>query len=424
MFSGSDPDSLRALFRFHAGAGARVASRNGVITICAILFVLGSAPDPLVFLYTLTRGIASTTKGPGPLVAITALAFILARDAVPRLTLGLAGWTRSLPVTGAQHRRGVVAGLAIVQIPLMVAVLFAALLTALVYREPVSFAKLLGAPLALVAASAAAVPAQRWYMTGPLAAAAAGLAALGRWPYLAAAIPLFILADRAAGSIRFPDRRAAVPSPALPGSLRIFRFTWRAVGWRLVAPIPLPMFALAAAWFYTRNNELAPHDVGFVARLWSVIAVAIYVGALGDIVAARRPSWPWLRSLPWPSTARAVDDTIAIGLPALGVVLATAVVDARASIVALATLPPLAALAAAALAGARRRLTRVSGLLIIVGTLLGAACAFYPWVAPLTLLTTPVVVRLGAARGRRETVTGWKELYHDAAGDTLAWSTR
>ena len=418
------PPALQSLFWFHASGGARVASRNGVLTICAIVFAFGSAPEPLHLLYSVARGIASTARGAGPVVAIGMLAFILAREAVPRLTLGLGGWTRSLPVTGAQHRRAVVAGLAVVQIPLVAAIVVAALLTALVYREPLSLAKLVGAPLALVAASAAAVPAARWYLYSPLAAGAALLASLGRWPHLAAAVVLLVLADRVAGSIRFPERRAAIASPALPGSLRVFRFTWRAVGWRLLVPVPLSLFALAAAWFYTRNNELTPPDLGFVARLWGVIAVAVYIGALGDHLAARRPTWPWLRSLPWSSAARAVDDAIALGVPALGVVLASTIVDVRASIVALATLPPLAMLGAAALPGARRRLTRVSGVLFITGGLLGTACAFYPWVAPLALFATPLVARLAAARGRREVVTGWKELYHDATGDSLAWSTR
>jgi hypothetical protein len=247
---------------------------------------------------------------------------------------------------------------------------------------------------------------------------------MGRWPTLAAALALSVAADALAGPIRFPDRRAAVPSPAMPGSLRIFRFTWRAVGWRVLAPLPLPFFALAAAWFYTRNNDLGPADVGFVTRLWSVIAIALYVGALGDIIATRRPVWPWLRSLPWSSTARATDDTLALAIPALAVAFATALVDVPSTLGALVTLPPLAALAAAALPGARRRLTRVSGLLIVAGVLLGMASAYVPWVPPLVLVMTPLVIRAAAARGRREVVTGWKELYHDAAGDTLAWSTR
>ena len=186
----------------------------------------------------------------------------------------------------------------------------------------------------------------------------------------------------------------------------------------------MPALALAAAWFYTRNNDLVGADLGFVARLWSVIALALYVGAVADIVVTRRPAWPWIRSLPWSSTSRAIDDAIAVGAPAIVVALASSLVDARTVIVSLATLPPLAALAALLAHGARRRLTRVSGALIVVGILLGTAVAFHPLVAAAALIVTPAIIRAAARRDRRETVTGWKELHHDAAGDSLAWTAR
>jgi hypothetical protein len=186
----------------------------------------------------------------------------------------------------------------------------------------------------------------------------------------------------------------------------------------------LPAFALAAAWFYTRNNALSAAEVGFVARLWSVIAVALYVAAVADIVVTRRPSWPWIRSLPWSSTARSVDDVIAIGAPAFAIAIAAAVVDPAAVPVAVAVIPPLAALATVLLPGAARRLTRVSGAVLIAGPVLGTAVAYAPWVAAVALVATPLLVRAAARRDRSAIVTGWKELHHDAAGDSLAWNDR
>jgi len=204
----------------------------------------------------------------------------------------------------------------------------------------------------------------------------------------------------------------------------MFRFTWRAVGWRLLAPLPVSALALAAAWFYTRNNELVGPDVGFVARLWSVIALALYVGGLADIIVTRRPAWPWIRSLPASSTARAADDTMAIGIPGAVVALASGIVDARTAIVSLAMLAPIAALAVLLSHGARRRLTRVSGTLIVTGIGLATGVAFYPLVSVAALALTPLLVRAAARRDRRQIVTGWHELHHDATGDSLAWSAR
>jgi hypothetical protein len=412
-----------ALVRFHTAGGARVASRNAIATICAIIVVLGSAPDPLLWLRFLALGVAGTGASNGPLIGLTAIAYALARDAVPRLTLGLGGWTRSLAADGVEHRRGVMYGLPIIQLPLAAAVVIGALLTALAYHVPLSWPKLLGTPLALCAAGAAAIPARRRFAASPAFAASAFFASLGSWMTLAASIALFAVGDLAAGPLRF-DARASAVSPAAPGTLRMFRFTWRAIGWRLLTPLPLPTLALAAAWFYTRNNDLVGAELGFVARLWSVIALALYMGAVADIIVTRRPSWPWIRSLPWSSTARAVDDAIAIGAPAIVIALGAAIVDPRTAIVSLATLPPLAALAALLLHGARRRLTRVSGALVVAGIVLGVAIAFYPLIAAAAGLSTPLVIRAAARRDRREIVTGWKELHHDATGDSLAWSAR
>jgi hypothetical protein len=413
-----------SLFRFQLAGGGRVASRNAIASISVIIIVLGSAPDPLVWLRFLALGVAGSGVGSGPLIGLTLIAYALAHDGVHRLTLGLSGWTRSLPVDGVQHRRGVMYGLPIIQLPLMAAAVVGALLTVVAFHWPVAIPKLLGAPLALVAAGAAVIPARRWIIATPLFGASALVASLGNWRALGLAAVLFVVADLTAGSLRFPPPTPAVSSPASPGTLRMFRFTWRAMGLRLLLPLPISMLALAAAWFYSRNNELSPTDTGFVARLWASIAIALYLGAVGDIVASRKPTWPWLRSLPWSSTDRVIDDAIAIGVPGLGIALASAVVDLRTVVFALASLVPLAVLAAGLIRGARRRLTRVSGPLVVVGIVLGTAGAFYPWIAGVALASTPLLVRLAARRDRREIVTGWKELYHDAAGDTLAWSAR
>ena len=416
--------TVSSLARFHLAGGARVASRNAIATIGLIIIVLGSAPDPLVWLRFLALGAAGSHFTTGPLVGLAAIALGLARDAVPRLTLGLGGWTRSLPATGVQHRRGVVYGLPIIQLPLVAAMGVAAALTVFAYRVPVSLPKLLGLPAMLIAAGAAATPARRGLLAGPCFVATTLLAALGRWDALGAAIALFVVADIVAGPLVFRARRATAAPVMTPRGLRMFRFTWRAMGWRMLTPLPLPALALAAAWFYSRNNGLTGADLGFVARLWTIIALALYVGAIADIVVTRRPAWPWSRSLPWSSTDRAIDDAIALGLPAVIIAVVAVVVDPRALVVALATLPPIAALAALLLHGARQRLTRVSGPLILAGIFLGTIVAFVPLVAALAAAATPFIVRVAARRERRAVVTGWKELHHDASGDSLAWSAQ
>lgn len=416
--------SLAPLFRFHAASGARVASRNAILGLCTVVFAIGSAPEPLLLVRAIARGMAAADVAPTSLYVVTALAFVLAHEAVPRLTLGLGGWARSLPVEGGQHRRGVTLGLAIVHLPLALAVALGALITVVAYRDPLSAPKLLGAPVALLAAGAAAVPARRRLLALPLTLGAAGLAASGRWLGLGIALVLLAAADRAAGALQLQPRRSVGPAGADSRSSRMVRFTWRAIGWRALAPLPLPALALAAAWFYTRNNGLTGPDAAFIARLWGVLAVVLYTGAVADVIAARRPPWPWARSLPWSSRDRATDDTIALALPAIGIALAAAVVDPRAPFVTLAVLPPIATIGAGALPRARHHVTRATGRLVLAGIPLAIACAYAPWVAALVLLGTPLLVGLAARGDRRVVVTGWRELYHDAAGDTLSWSAR
>jgi len=418
------PSRLISLTRFQLVGGARVASRNAIATVGAVIIVLGSAPDPLVWLRFLALGTAAAIAGSGPLIGLAVIALGLARDAVPRLTLGLGGWTRSLSASGVDHRRAVMLGLPIIQLPLAAAVIVAAVLTRAAYHTPLSLPKLLGAPLAFVAAGGAFIPSRRGIVSAPMFVAATLLATLGRWPTFVLSLVLFVAADVCAGPLRFRGSRVAVPTPGVPGSLRMYRFTWRAIGWRLAAPLPMPALALAAAWFYTRNNELAGAELGFVARLWSIIALVLYVGAVADLVVTRRPTWPWIRSLPWSSTARTIDDVIALGAPAVIVALAAGIVEPASVVAALAALPPVAALAALLLHGARRRLTRVSGPLLVAGALLATAVAFAPWVAAVALAATPLIVRVAAGRDRATITTGWKELHHEAAGDSLAWSDR
>ena len=75
--------AVRSLVLFHLAGGARVASRNAIATIGAIIIVLGSAPDPWLWLRFLALGVAGTGFGSGPLIGLTAIAFALARDAAP-----------------------------------------------------------------------------------------------------------------------------------------------------------------------------------------------------------------------------------------------------------------------------------------------------------------------------------------------------
>jgi len=63
-----------SLLWFHLSGGARVAARNAIATIGLIIIVLGSAPDPWVWLRFLSLGVAAKGVGSGPLIGLTLIA--------------------------------------------------------------------------------------------------------------------------------------------------------------------------------------------------------------------------------------------------------------------------------------------------------------------------------------------------------------
>ena len=153
---------------------------------------------------------------------------------------------------------------------------------------------------------------------------------------LAASIVLFVAADLVAGPLRFAaPARGASRHRRLPERFACFDFTWRAVGWRAAR-------ATANAGARARRGVVLHAK----QRAWSAPTLGLRRATVEhhrDRAVHRRasatsscrddPSWPWIRSLPWSSAARAVDDAIAIGAPAIGIALASGIVDLRTIIV-------------------------------------------------------------------------------------------
>jgi len=81
----SEWPAARATFRFHAGAGARVALRNSVVATAVALFLLGMAPNPLRLLVALASSLAAAHTPPWALYLIALLGAALARHATPQV---------------------------------------------------------------------------------------------------------------------------------------------------------------------------------------------------------------------------------------------------------------------------------------------------------------------------------------------------
>lgn len=411
-------EPTRALLVFHRGAGLRVALRASIVGVCVALFVGGSSPDLAYTIYRFVLGVASTAAGPGALQLLALLGLGLAVRAEARIRVGVKGWLLTLPASGVDHRRALWGALVLAQLPVLVTGALCALVAALGYREPLSAAKLLGLPLAVAGMAAAAVPSARGVFARPAALAAALLATLAAWWGIAASVALLVVADRVAGPIRLsrsrPRRRLF---PAATGLLLV----WRALGPRAAVGAAVPtLLPLAGAYFFCANNQLAPETDALAARIGAGVAAAVYVAMLANALLLRRYPWPWVRSLPWSALRRAVTDAAALGLPGAWILVAAARMDPYAVPTAALVLVLAGCLGAGAVRAAQERKTGAAGEVLLVTIPAAVLVGVYPAAWPLALALAAGALALARRRDRAQRPTRWTELNHAASGDS-AW---
>lgn len=371
------------------------------------------------FLSSISHVLYGTRASGGTAVLFAVVLLGGAAEAAPRVCRGLGGWLRHLPVSGLAHRRAAGLAIAISQAPLVLGFLFLA-----AYASLAPDALLADALKLIVTALAAALcvtPVERRWAALPLALAAAVLAGSGGWGTLGIAALLLVLADLAAGPLARSGAPAVHLSRRSGGRWIEARIVWRALGSRLFGAWALGLLPVGAAFAFTVNNALAPEHVRLAARLGAGMAATLALAQVGEALAARRPAWPWSRSLPWSAARRTGADALLLGLHALPLVLLAARID-PAALIFLAALPLLATRAAGAMRRAPERRTGAAGEILWEGALLSALVALLPWTALPALAGTFWAARAAAERERRQKVSRWLELHHLAAGDPQSWS--
>ncbi|HEX7182173.1 MAG TPA: hypothetical protein VF756_10045 [Thermoanaerobaculia bacterium] len=413
---------MRALLRFHIHVGARLAMRALVPVIAAAVagfMLLGD--DFLVSFSNLLYG-SGFTGGSAILIALGCLGF--AASAAPRVCRGLHGWLRHLPISGKSHRRAAMLAIAVAETPVLTGFLFLSLAASRIGAA--SWVDALGLMVCAPAAALTVMPVERRLLARPLGLASAVVAVSGGWLLVVAGAVLLMAADAGAGSL--PHGPLGAPALArsrergsVGGSVELL-IAWRALRWRLLSAAAAGLLPLGAAAAFVANNELAPQHVRLAALLGGSCGVTFLFADLGEVLGARRPAWPWSRSLPWSARRRVLFDVGFLAAHALPVILLTARIDALSSLAVLALTPLLAARAAGAMRRAPERRTGASGEIFLEGLLLSAATALLPWVSLPALLATPWAVRAAAERDRRQKVSRWLELHHLAVGDPQSWS--
>ena len=198
----------------------------------------------------------------------------------------------------------------------------------------------------------------------------------------------------------------------------------RAVRARLALAYVPALIVLGASWLFLANNELSTAAAFSLSLSGLILGLSLLIGLAGNMLAARRPAWPWLRSLPRSAAARVVSDAIFLGLTALPLMAGLALLGRPAREAAFLA-GPLLWLAFRGAAAIREALDRPFGPLgqvLVEGTILALGVAVLPWLAWLVLVGSPLAFLLARGSERRLKPTLWAERHHLDAGDPLSWS--
>jgi hypothetical protein len=444
MTRGRSQGRALAVASHHLRAGTRAALRASAVGVGAVIFAVGSAPEPASTLRSIVLGAVGTRSSPASRVMLAAFALLLAGAAARRITLGIVTWMRSLPVSALESRRGAWLAATAATLPVALFAVAACALASTLYDAALSPARLVTLPALLLAAGAAALPVER------RPARAAALLALvmfawGTWTGVLAGALALAAWDRRAGGlvptplVRHSPRHATRSAarglrPRLRAGALVVRWSWRVLGPRAAAqPLLLAALPVAFASFVRANNpELSDAARSLAVRVGAGVGIALAAAAIAGPLLARRPPWPWLRTLPWTCTRRVLVDAAAVALPLLGVgARAMRGPAARGErlgpsepIAVLATVACAAASVSAALRAGAHRQTGAVGESLLVSLVAAVAFALVPslaWSAP---AAAAALVLLGARRERGGIdAARWNELRHGVAGD-VGWVAR
>ena len=409
-----------AFLRFHLRVGARLAARI-LAPVLAVIFIVFYILRPEFVL-----ALAGALFVEGSLIesglAGTLLLLGLARAVVPRITAGRAGWARSLPADGRALRAMEVLSSVVAGMPLLA--VLAALAWFVAGPSPERIAIRLAGLLAGAAAAGLFCLEGSFSLKGKiLPAVACFLSFLGHAMFLVAAVVLLTLAMAVPMKSLGEPRRRSSRRP-LPAAVFFYGLSLRAVGARIVLAYLPPAFILAAGRLFLMNNELTASASLSLSLFGLTQAAAVFIGLAANTLVARRPAWPWLRSLPRSAGARIASDALFLGLNALPLTLGLAILG-RPAWEAVFLAGPLAWFAfrgAGAIREAADRRFGALGPVFVEGAIISMSVAVLPWLSGLLAAAAPVAFHLARNAERRFKPTLWAERHHLDAGDPLSWS--
>ncbi len=410
-------NSSRAFFLFHLHVGARLALRMFVPAV-AVFFTLYYVLGYEFFLSLM----GTVLEGGFPLSGIFTflICLIIANFASRRICLGICGWIRHLPGESTIQRR--LAGFAvfIAQIPAIAILAVLARLAAKLYTIH-ALPYLVGLPLASLSCSFYVLSVKNKFASNFLASLAGIYLASNEWAFLAGGAILLIAADAVSGPLSIKKKPSRFRQH-LKGTFFIGTINWRALKLRLLLPYLLSFPFIGATQLFLANNDVSSLLAVRVIRFGGAMSLVVFCSILANMLASRRPPWPWLRTLPWSSEKRIIFDSAFAGLHLLPFLLIIGILNLKA-------IPPLAFVlplfvfySSYCIRRAPESRMGASGKILSLGVFCALLLSLFPLSSLFLLALTPFFFKIAIHAEKHQKVSRWLELHHLAAGDSLSWS--
>jgi hypothetical protein len=406
-----------AFLLFHLKVGTRLAIRK-LSPVLGTVFALFYVLRPEFFHDLISAFISSGPLFMGFFSSVVSLS--TAAMVSPRICHGLDGWIRHLPSAARLQRRLASLAVFISQLPLL---LLLALLAFYAYRdlEISASAYLLGIPILGLASAHSVLPVKPKMIIRPLAMVACVFSSSGNWVFLSGGIILLITADSLSSPL-FLSKKPSRFQNALKGPGLYMTISWRALRLRIFIHYVLSLLVLGFAFLFIHNNELHSSLVVKSICLGGALSLTLFYALAANLLVARRPPWPWFRSLPLSAGKRILMDSLFLGIQTIPLLFIITVMNAKAVWPVVISLPPFTVYASYAIRQAPEFRTGAAGKILLYGMVGTLSIGLIPHISFAYMALTPRAFLYAVKAEQGQKVSRWHELHHLAAGDSLSWS--
>jgi hypothetical protein len=407
----------KALFLFHLHVGIRLALRifiPAVAVFFALYYVLG---------YEFFLSLMATILDGGFLLSgifTTFLCLIIASFAARRICLGLNGWIRHLPGNSHTHRRTAAISILFAQLPILVILAVLVSIASKLFKISAT-PYLAGLPLLGLSCGLCVLPVKQKIITRPMAVLAGICFSSNNWGILVGGVLLLTVADSLSGHLVLKKKRSKIHRQ-IKSMFFVVSLNWRAIRLRPLIPYLFSLAIFGTTQLFLVNNNPSPQLAERVIRFGGTLSMVVFCSIFTNMLASRRPPWPWVRSLPLSAKSRIVWDSSFVSLLLLPLLFLVGLMNLKSMLALVASLPLFSVYSSYSIRHAPESLAGASGKVLLYGSIGSLFLCLIPWVSLFFLAITPLVLKEAIKAEKHQKVSQWLELHHLAAGDSLSWS--